>query len=67
MEIPDYLRGLFRLFESDGVALRAKYGQVKRSIRYDNVEMSLSMDVKLVSTQWHRISAEEVRAATNNN
>ena len=35
MEIPDHLRGLFRLFESHGAALRTKYGQVRRSIRFD--------------------------------
>ena len=56
MEAPDFLRGLFRLFEAHGAALRAKYTSVKRSIRFDDVEMSLFMDVKLRSTQWHRIT-----------
>ena len=63
MEIPDFLRGLFRTFEMHAAALRAKYGQVKRSIRFDDAGMSLVMDVKLENTQWHRINADEVRAA----
>ena len=42
---PSFLRGLFRLFESHGATLRAKYGVVKRSIRFDDVQMSLQIDV----------------------
>ena len=61
LEVPDFLRGLFRLFESHGAALRAKHGTVKRSIRFDDENMSLHMDVKLESTQWHRITGDQMR------
>ena len=60
LEIPDFLRGVFRRFESHGAALRNKYGQVKRSVRFDDANMSLLMDVKLEDTQWHRLTASDV-------
>ena len=62
LEIPDYLRRLFRLYEAHAAALRAKYGDVRRAVRFDDINKSLYMDVKLESTDWHRISAEEMRS-----
>ena len=62
LEVPDFLRGLFRKFESHGAALREAYGTVKRAIRFNNEHMSLSMDVKLESTQWHNITALDMEA-----
>lgn len=61
LDIPDHLRGLFRLFEAYAAALREQYGGVKRAIRFDDIEGSLYMDVKLEETGWHRISAAEMR------
>lgn len=62
LDIPDYLRGLFRLFETHAAALQAKYGVVKRAIRFDDVDRSLYMDVKLENIAWHRITADEMRS-----
>ena len=62
LDVPDYLRGLFRKFESHGAALRSKYGAVKRSIRFDDENRSLFMDVKLENTQWHRLSALDMKS-----
>ena len=61
LDVPDHLRGLFRLFEVHAAALRDRYGTVKRAIRFDDTEMSLYMDVKLGHTGWHRISGAEMR------
>ena len=61
LDVPDFLRGTFRQFEAHGAALRAKFGVVKRSIRFDDVTRSLLMDVKLEHTQWHRITAKDMR------
>ena len=61
LDIPDFLRGLFRLFESHAAALKAEYGSLKRAIRFDDAEQSLFMDVKLEDTDWHRISADDMR------
>lgn len=61
LDIPDFLRGIFRLFESHAAALRTKYGSLKRAICFDDVDLSLYMDVKLEQTDWVRISTEEMR------
>lgn len=60
LDVPDYLRGIFRLFEEHAAALCAKYGTVKRSIRFDDMAKSLLMDVKLEHTRWPRITAVEL-------
>ena len=46
--------------------LKAKYGAIKRAIRFDDVNRSLYMDVKLEDTDWHRISADEIRTLQGN-
>ena len=61
MDIPDFLRGLFRQFETHAVNLKAKYGPIKRAIRFDDLCCSLYMDVKLVDSDWHRITAKEMK------
>ena len=63
LELPDHLRGVFRQFEEHATALRCKYGQVKRAIRFEDSEKTLCMDVKLERTGWHRISHNELRTA----
>ena len=54
IDVPDKLRGLFRLFESH-------FGQIKRAVRFDDIEQSMYMDVKLEDTNWHRITAADIR------
>ena len=54
---------MFRQFEEHATALRCKFGQVKRAIRFEDSERTLCMDVKLERTGWHRISHEELRKA----
>ena len=61
MEVPDALRGLFRLFETHAVALKDQFGPIKRSIRFEDTDQSLYMDVKLDTTDWIRITADEMR------
>ena len=61
MDIPDFLRGLFRQFETHAINLKNKYGSVKRAIKFDDLENSLYMDVKLEDSDWHRITAQEIR------
>ena len=65
LDIPDYLRGLFRQFEAHGADLREKYGSVRRAVRLDDVSRGLTMDVKLQDTNWHTITAEEIREVWN--
>lgn len=60
----DHLRGVFRQFESHAAALREIHGNVKRAVRFDDVNQSLIMDIKLDDTAWHRITAEEMANVT---
>ena len=60
LDVPDYLRGLFRRFEAHAAALKEKYDVVKRAIRFDDTNHCLYMDVKLPHTNWQRITAEEI-------
>ena len=62
MEIPDHLRGLFKQFEKHAGALKQKHKDLKRSIKFDDSNQSLAMDVKLSgATGWHRVTATEMR------
>ena len=48
LEIPEHLRPDFRLLESHGNAVRAALGnEVKRSIRFDDAEKALVLNVKM--------------------
>ena len=66
LEIPEHLVGLFKWYEAHAAALRETYGQVKRSIRFDDTNRSLCMDVKLLSTGWHRINQECISMIAKN-
>ena len=63
MDVPEHLRGTFKLFEAHGGKLKEQNpGGLKRSIKYDDTTMSICMDVRLPNwTMWHRISANQMR------
>ena len=63
MDVPENLRGTFKLFEAHGGKLKEQNpGGLKRSIKYDDTTMSICMDVRLSNrTRWHRISANQMR------
>ena len=62
MEIPEHLKGLFKLFEAHGAYLNRNFPGTKRSIKYDDPAQSMCMDVRLPSSDnWHRISGIEMR------
>ena len=63
MEIPDHLRGTFKLFEQHGGQLKARYKEgLQRSIKFDDVNQGLMMDVKLPHLdKWQRIRQHKIR------
>ena len=62
MELPEHLRGLFKLFKAHGAELRRKYPGLKRAIKYDDASQSLCMDVKMPDkNKWHKIGEVEMR------
>ena len=62
MELPEHLRGLFKIFEAHGASLRQRFPGLKRSIKYDDSTQSLCMDVKMPDKDtWHRLNEIEMR------
>ena len=63
LEIPEHLKGLFKLFEGHIANLReSTKRQIKRSIKYDDSNQSLLMDLKMEgSDQWHRLHESDIR------
>ena len=62
MELPEHLKGLFKLFEVHEANLRQRFPGLKRSIKYDDSTQSLCMDVKLAEkAKWHRVGEAEMR------
>ena len=68
MDIPEHLRGLFKLYEAHGANLRQRFPGLRRSIKFDDTSQSLCMDVRMPEKQkWHRISEPEMREITRRN
>ena len=65
LEIPQHLRPEFKLLESHGNNIRTMYGpSVKRSIRFDDAECSLILNMKLSPDDpWVTVSVDQAREA----
>lgn len=57
--------GTFKLFEEHAGMLRQQYPDgLKCSIKFDDVEMSLVMDVKIpTNTKWQRVNRHQIEKA----
>ena len=68
MDIPEHLRGLFKIFEAHGAGLRQRYPGLKRAIKYDDATQSLCMDVRMPERdRWHRVNEPEMREIARRN
>ena len=65
LEIPQHLRPDFKLLESHGNTIRTMYGPaVKRSIRFDDSECSLVLNMRLTPDDpWVAVSVDQAREA----
>ena len=66
LEVPQFLEGAFKGLMEHAATLNAttKDG-IKRSIKFDDKEMSLCLDIKLPTAEkWHRFSYEQIREAS---
>ena len=63
LDIPEHLMSVFKLLETHANGIRSRYKEgVKRSIRFDDIDRSLYMDMKLSGSGiWHRIGPSQVR------
>ena len=67
LDIPEYLKGNFRILEEHANGIRSLYGEnVKRNIKFDDINQDLMLDIKLpTSSTWHNITmavAQEAKA-----
>lgn len=60
MDFTDHLRGAFATLEKYGITMKSELGgEFKRSIKYDDSEMNLRIDVLFPGdTNWTRVSLE---------
>jgi hypothetical protein len=65
LDVPDHLRGQFKILQDHFVALRTQHGEgVKKSIKLCDATRGVYMDVKLPSgTKWHRVDVAVAREA----
>lgn len=65
LEIPDYLCGVFRVLERHAHQLKEKHAYFKRSIKYDDINLSLVLDYCCrEGGNWQRISYNEAAELT---
>ena len=60
IEIPPYLGGTFKMLENHGHSLRRKHGpMLKRHIKFDDMELSMYLDVRLPGeNEWVKVTPE---------
>ena len=65
LDIPPSLKGSLKILEQHGRGIQAMYGQqVKRSIKFDDRNDDLMMDIRLPgSTGWHNVTINQAREA----
>ena len=61
LELPEYLKGSYRVLEEHGFAVKQLYGKdTKRNIRFDDRNRDLMIDIKLPnSIKRHNITIEQ--------
>lgn len=66
LQVPGYLMDNFRALEAVGYSMKKIDKNTKRSIKFDDCNLDLVMDVK-VGDDWMRINATEARAVCREN
>ena len=63
IEPPDHLRSHYQLFQKLAYQLKKKYPNLRRSIKFSDIDKCLSMDVLLSrDAQWRTIAFEDARS-----
>ena len=66
IQVPGYLMDNFRALEAVGYSMKKAGKDVKRSIKYDDNNRDLIMDIK-IGEDWMRITPDEARAVARDN
>ena len=65
MALPDFLMSTFKVLENEGYRIAKRRPGTKRSIKFQDSNRSLVMDVKLPSVSWVRITPDDVLNAVS--
>ena len=65
LALPDFLMSTFKILENEGYRITQRRPGTKRSIKFQDSNRSLVMDVKLPSSSWVRITPEDVHSAVS--
>ena len=65
LALPDFLMSTFKVLENEGYRIAKRRLGTKRSIKFQDSNRSLVMDVKLPSASWVRITPEDVLNAVS--
>ena len=62
IEAPDHLRSHYQVFQKLGYQIKAKHPALRRNVKFDDLDKSLAMDVKVSSdADWKTISYEDAK------
>ena len=65
LDIPDHLQKAFKAFMALAFDLKKKFPELKRSVKFDEDDLSLFMDFQTATeAQWKRVHPEQARKAT---
>ena len=60
LTLPDFLMSTFKLLENEGYRITQRKPGTKRSIKFNDLDRTLVMDVKLPGANWVRVTADQV-------
>ena len=64
LALPDFLVPTFKLLEHEGFQIVRRRPGTRRSIKFNDLNQSLVMDVKLPGSSWVRITPDQVQAVS---
>ena len=60
MTLPDFMMSSFKLLENEGYRIVQRRPGTRRNIKFNDLDRSLVMDVKLPDSNWVRVTPEQV-------
>ena len=67
MEIPHFLKSDFNALQNISYRMKMANPEMKRSVKFDDDQLGLMLDIQLPGQDWRRIRPDQARAARDNN
>ena len=67
IELPHFLKADFNVLQSLSYRLKMANTEMKRSVKFDDAELGLYLDLQLPGEEWRRIRPAQARQARDNN